>query len=244
MLLDGERPRVKRDAEDLDARDEPRPGAADGEGEQLRDEAGDGDGRVSEEEELVQAWDDDRCLALRRAVFLPVEGEDAPKTMPMSQVRSVLQGMSGSSVFATAERTSGYGESSSSAATSSLPFGSWHSSERKEGRGSRAQTDVKVGDRVSLLIRGARSLLLEVFLVGIGDGGGRALSGLDRHGGREGGGGWTVGRAGERFSMRSSAARVHRRLLEEPVRLCVRAGMYPDPSAKRERRRCRTFELV
>ena len=32
---------------------------------------------------------------------------------PMTQARNVAQGMSGSSVLATAERTSGYGESSS-----------------------------------------------------------------------------------------------------------------------------------
>lgn len=34
-------------------------------------------------------------------------------TMPIVQARIVQTGMSGSSVFATAERTSGYGESSS-----------------------------------------------------------------------------------------------------------------------------------
>ena len=35
------------------------------------------------------------------------------QTMPTNQARKVPQGMSGSSVLATAERTSGYGESSS-----------------------------------------------------------------------------------------------------------------------------------
>ena len=38
------------------------------------------------------------------------------QTRPMNQARKVFTGMSGSSVFATADRTSGYGESSSAEA--------------------------------------------------------------------------------------------------------------------------------
>jgi hypothetical protein len=55
VLLDREWARVERDAEDLDARDSARPRAPDVKREQLRDERPDGDGRVAEKQELVQA---------------------------------------------------------------------------------------------------------------------------------------------------------------------------------------------
>lgn len=49
------------------------------------------------------------------------------KMRPMTQERSVEEGIDGSSVFATAERTSGYGESSSSASALLSRFGSSNS---------------------------------------------------------------------------------------------------------------------
>jgi hypothetical protein len=45
----------------------------------------------------------------------------------MTQARRVDDGMVGSSVLATAERTSGYGDSSSRAGTDGSKFGSWYS---------------------------------------------------------------------------------------------------------------------
>lgn len=49
------------------------------------------------------------------------------KMRPMTQERRVDEGIDGSSVFATAERTSGYGESSSSASALLSRFGSSNS---------------------------------------------------------------------------------------------------------------------
>ena len=43
--------------------------------------------------------------------------------MPTNHALNVAQGMSGSSVLATAERTSGYGESSSARVQKSVPLG-------------------------------------------------------------------------------------------------------------------------
>jgi hypothetical protein len=60
VLLDSEGTRVDRNAEDLDAGHHLGPGATNRVREQLGDEATDRDGRVPEEEELVEAGDDDR----------------------------------------------------------------------------------------------------------------------------------------------------------------------------------------
>jgi hypothetical protein len=46
------------------------------------------------------------------------------QTSPTTQARNVDEGIEGSSVLETAERTSGYGDSSSSAATEGSKFGS------------------------------------------------------------------------------------------------------------------------
>jgi hypothetical protein len=75
----------------------------------------------------------------------------------MTHARSVLQGISGSSVLATAERTSGYGESSSSAWTSKAPLGSCGNRWSVGGRQwwPSATAHVKVGDRKGVLVGGA-----------------------------------------------------------------------------------------
>jgi hypothetical protein len=70
----------------------------------------DGDVRVSEMEELVHAGN-----------------EDSPNR-PMTQARRVDDGIVGSSVLATAERTSGYGDSSSGCGAVGSKFGSSSSS--------------------------------------------------------------------------------------------------------------------
>lgn len=59
MLLDGERSGVKGETKDLNGGDDAGPETEEGEGDELGDDARDGDGGISEEEELVQAGDED-----------------------------------------------------------------------------------------------------------------------------------------------------------------------------------------
>ena len=59
VFLDRERARVDRDTEDLDAGHDACPETENREGDELGHDTGDGDGGVSEEEELVQTGDED-----------------------------------------------------------------------------------------------------------------------------------------------------------------------------------------
>jgi hypothetical protein len=59
VLLDGKRTRIEGDTEYLDGGDKACPETEEREGDELRDNARDGNGWEAEEEELVEAGDDD-----------------------------------------------------------------------------------------------------------------------------------------------------------------------------------------
>ena len=59
MLLDSERAWIERDTEYFDGGDYAGPETDERERDELGDDARDGDGGISEEEELVEAWDED-----------------------------------------------------------------------------------------------------------------------------------------------------------------------------------------
>lgn len=59
MLLDSERAWVERDTEYFDGGNYAGPETEEGERDELGNDARDGDGGISEEEELVEAWDED-----------------------------------------------------------------------------------------------------------------------------------------------------------------------------------------
>ena len=113
MLLHRERARVEVDAQELDPGDEACPEADDGESNQLsyhlytncqkRGFRGGNGGLtpviVTEGKRKKKNW-------LRPGMMMA-------QIRPTSHARKVAQGMSGSSVLATADLTSGYGESSS-----------------------------------------------------------------------------------------------------------------------------------
>lgn len=134
MLLDGEGTRVNRGPKDLDVRDKACPYATDREGEQLCYNLRDNSMRdwykqiqcASRTSQRESVLDTEERKGRRTPVtvtegyrkkknwFMP--GMSIAQRIPMTHARSVLTGMSGSSVLATAERTSGYGESSSARA--------------------------------------------------------------------------------------------------------------------------------
>jgi len=125
MLLDGERARIDRNTEDLLVGQESGPSSADGEGEQLGNDlcvyvnkgrllsrrgmgtyTSNGNGRITEEEKLVKS-----LLPSGSGWYYCSRGQRTGMRMahikPIVQDRRVDTGISGSSVFATAERTSG-----------------------------------------------------------------------------------------------------------------------------------------
>ena len=59
VLLDSERAWIERDTEYFDGGDYAGPETDERERDELGDDARDGDGGISEEEELVEAWDED-----------------------------------------------------------------------------------------------------------------------------------------------------------------------------------------
>jgi len=133
MFLYGERARVELEAEDFNIWDESSPSPADGEDQQLSDNlyscvryslsvhkyieayTSDGHRGIAEEEELVQALVREMRMSVYTQLQIPDQrtGIMIAQIKPSTQERSVDAGISGSSVLATAERTSGYGESSS-----------------------------------------------------------------------------------------------------------------------------------
>jgi hypothetical protein len=132
MLLNGERPRIKRDAEDGNVRQITSPGFADGEGQQLGD-------KLSSKDSIQQRGpkNDSKCHRTKnqRTELMSTEGYLKKKywftpemriaqMRPSTQARKVDEGIEGSSVLETAERTSGYGDSSSSAKAVGSKFGS------------------------------------------------------------------------------------------------------------------------
>ena len=133
MFLYGEGARIKIDAEDFNIWDESSPSPADGKDQQLSDNlyswfryslsvheyieayTSDGHRGIAEEKELVQALVREMRMRVYSQLQIPDQrtGIMIAHTKPSTQERSVDTGISGSSVLATAERTSGYGESSS-----------------------------------------------------------------------------------------------------------------------------------
>jgi hypothetical protein len=133
MFLYGERARVEFDAEDFNIWDDSSPSPADREDQQLSDNlrscvrhsfsvhkyieayTSNGHGGIAEEEELVQALVREMRMSIHSQLQIPDEltGMMIAQVKPSTQERNVDTAISGSSVLATAERTSGYGESSS-----------------------------------------------------------------------------------------------------------------------------------
>jgi hypothetical protein len=110
VLLDGEWTRVQRDTKELSTRDDLSPETHNREREKKWDERTDGNSWETEEEELVDTL---IKFQLQHACAELFEGKrqltgiNIDQMIPTIQARRVVTGMSGSSVFATAERTSG-----------------------------------------------------------------------------------------------------------------------------------------
>lgn len=119
MLLHVERTRIQLHAENRVVRDEFCPGTAHRERDQLSDDLhGDDDGVRESPFVRIDATRDKRTPVTltagkrkKKNWFMP--GMMTAQISPITHTRSEDAGMPGSSVLATAERTSGYGESSS-----------------------------------------------------------------------------------------------------------------------------------
>lgn len=114
-------PGIHRQAKNLPIGNDPHPCPTDRKDEQLSDDASNHDGGITEEKELVETLDekDDWEKSNRNKGHNRSTGMTMAQIKPRTHNRSVDAGMDGSSVFSTAERTSGYGESSSTWKSSS-----------------------------------------------------------------------------------------------------------------------------